>query len=60
MITAIYNGYLGEGNSVNYDWLNRNGFFKGHPYKNILKHDDVIRILKQGGIDEDDIIVDKP
>lgn len=60
MITAIYDGCLGERNNVNYDWLNRNGFFKYHPYKNILKHDDVIRILKQGGIDEDHIVINKP
>jgi len=59
MITAIYNGYLGEENNVNYFWLSENGFFSDHPYKINLKHDEVIRILKQGGIDEDDIVIDK-
>lgn len=59
IITALYNGYLGEGNNINYGWLKENGLFEGHPYQNILNRDEVIRILRQGGTDAGDLVIDK-
>lgn len=59
IIELINNGYLGAGNNVNYNWLKSMGLFEDHPYEVKLTHDDVLKILKEGGKNENDIIINK-
>lgn len=58
MIEMVYNGYFGSGKNVNYDWLKTNGYFNGYPYNIELSKDDFISILRKGGKDEQNIIID--
>ncbi len=57
MIEMVYNGYFGSGNNVNYDWLKTNGYFDGYPYSIELSKDDFINILKKGGKDVQNVII---
>ena len=58
MIEMVYNGYFGSGNNVNYDWLKKNGFFEGYPYEIELTKADFTNILRKGGKDVQNVIVD--
>ncbi len=57
IIGLVYNGYLGPDSHVNHSWLKSSGLFEDHPYKINLTHDDVLKILKEGGKDEHDFTV---
>jgi hypothetical protein len=59
IIELIYNGYLGARNNVTYNWLKSKGMFEGYPYEIELTHNQVLTILKEGGKNENNIIIDK-
>ncbi len=56
-LTLLYNGYFGAGNNVAHYKLKEEGLFEGHPYGVKLNADQVIKIMKMGGKNEKDIIV---
>lgn len=57
VIEMMYNGYFGPGHNVTYDYLKTSGFFEGHPYDVELTKDQVFEILRMGGKDVRDIII---
>ena len=60
LIELLYNGYFGAGNNVNYSTLVKEGLFKDeHPYKLKLTREETFKLLKMGGKNENDIIVNK-
>ncbi len=58
ILVLIYNGFFGKGNNVNYQTLKDNSLFEGHPYANKLSRNDVIKILRMGEADVQNIIID--
>lgn len=54
----IYNGFFGAGNNINLKTLRDNGLWEGHPYQKRLSRDDFESIIRMGGKDVRDIIVD--
>lgn len=52
VITLVYNGFFGEGNNVNYNWLQTNGLFGNHPYNIEYSRNEVKTIMEKGGVDE--------
>ena len=54
----LYNGYFGAGNNVNHRWLQEKGYFVGHPYETLLEPEAFREILREGGKNEQDIILD--
>jgi len=59
VIELIYNGYFGAGHNVTYSSLEAEGLFKKYPYEIELNRAEIIKIMKMGGKDEQDIIVDQ-
>lgn len=63
IIEMLYSGYFGEGHNIPMDWLDNNGYWcKSHgvdyPALIRLSHDEFRRILKEGNIDVDNVIID--
>lgn len=59
LLTMLYNGFFGKGNNVNWNWLNENNLFRAHPYNIKYDFNQVTKILKAGGRNVQDIIVNK-
>jgi hypothetical protein len=60
VIELLYYCYFGEGNNVNMDWLDRNGYWAGqndYPANIQLTPDQFKAILKEGHIDVQDVII---
>lgn len=61
IIEMLYYGFFGAGNNVNYKWLKDNGCWPdGYPAGVPLKPEVFIKVLKEGKIDVQNVIVDKP
>lgn len=54
----VYNGFFGEGNNINYKTLKSKGYFYTYPYEITYTKNDFIKILKLGGINVQNIIID--
>lgn len=59
LLELIYNGYFGKGKNVNYAFLQQEGIFNTHPYNIVNTRDEFIKVLRKGGLDENDIIINK-
>ena len=60
IIELIYNGYFGKGNNINWVYLKENGYIKDeHPYQTILNKTQFENLLKEGGKDERNIVINK-
>lgn len=60
VIEMLYYGYFGEGNNVNMDWLDNNGFWSKddvYPTSIQLDPDQFNRILLEGNVDVSNVIV---
>ena len=57
IIELVYNGYFGAGHNITHNYLETSGLFEKHPYMTELSRADVLRIMKKGGKDEHDIII---
>jgi hypothetical protein len=55
----LYYGYFGEGNNVNMDWLDRNGYW-GNTYPALIPLNSTAfkSILEKGNIDVSNVIID--
>lgn len=58
VLAMIYNGYLGKGKNINHKTLKDYGWFEGYPYTNKLPIEQLKSILRMGGKNVQDIIVD--
>ncbi len=60
LIEFLYYGYFGAGHNVNWVWLQNNGCWKdGHPYSFMLNRDQIDLIMKAGGVNVANVIVDQ-
>jgi hypothetical protein len=57
LIELLYNGFFGEGHNVNHYWLKNAGYFDTYPYNIDLPPDAFRKILREGGKNEQDIIL---
>ncbi len=61
VIGLLYYAYFGEGNNINYHWLNNNGYWsKGgvqYPTESEYSPQDVVAILKEAKIDVQNLII---
>ena len=61
VIEMLYYGYFGEGNNVNMDWLDKNGYWSNdgnvYPTSIQLNPDQFKRILQEGNVDVSNVIV---
>jgi hypothetical protein len=63
MIEMLYYGYFGEGNNVNMDWLDRNGYWAApneYPTNVQLTPNQFKAILMEGKVDAPNVIINKP
>jgi len=60
VIEMVYNGYFGVGKNITFNDLEGAGLFNGHPYSIKIDRKNVFDILRMGGKNERDIIVNKP
>lgn len=59
IIELVYYGYFGEGNNVTMDWLDNNGCWgNGYPTDTQLSQDQFRKILREGNVDVDNVIID--
>jgi len=59
MAGLLYLGYFGEKMNVTYDWLDNNGLsWNCHPYQAEYSRSQFLSILKKGGIDVQNVVVD--
>lgn len=59
LIELLYYGYFGAGNNVNWNWLNINGCgFNGHPMKVHYTRSQFEKILREGNVDVNNVIID--
>lgn len=56
-IDLLYNGFFGAGNNVNYDYLDNNNLFKGHPYTIVYSKEEFEKILKKGKVNVQNVII---
>ena len=59
MIEMVYNGYFEKRNDVTYFQLKNRGLFEDHPYKIEYSFDDMNQILRLGGVDVQNIIINQ-
>ncbi|MDR2866230.1 MAG: hypothetical protein LBV13_02355 [Methanomassiliicoccaceae archaeon] len=60
VVEMLYNGYFGAGNNVNYNKLVEKGLWgKSHPYNQKLTREQSVELLKIGGKDVRNVIIDK-
>lgn len=59
VIEMLYYGYFGEGNNVNMDWLDGNGYW-GNTYPALIPLNSTAfkSILEKGNIDVSNVIID--
>ena len=60
IVELLYCGYFGAGKNVNMDWLKNNGFWvknEGYPTKIHLSNEQFQSILKEGGVNVSNIII---
>jgi len=57
VIELIYNGYFGAGHNIIYNDLKAAGLFEKYPYDIELDRIEIIKIMKMGGKNEHDIII---
>jgi len=60
VIEMLYCGYFGEGNNVNMDWLDKNGYWAGqnqYPANVQLSPDQFKQILTEGSVNVSDVII---
>jgi hypothetical protein len=57
VIELIYNGYFGSGKNITHNYLKTSGMFEKHPYEVELNRTEILKIMKKGGKDERDIII---
>ena len=61
ILELIYNGYFGKGNNINWSYLKQNNFIgDNHFYQTITNRSQFSELLKKGGKDEKNIIINKP
>lgn len=60
VIEMLYYGYFGEGNNVNMDWLEQNGYWGSNQYPSLISLDSTAfkSILEKGNIDVSNVIID--
>ena len=58
VIVLVYNGYFGKGKNINYATLKENGLFETYPYENKLSKSQFEQVLKMGGKNVQNIIID--
>lgn len=63
VVEMLYYGYFGEGNNINMDWLDKNGYWSdshGGIYPSLIRltPDDFKQILREGNVDVDNVIID--
>ena len=58
MIEMVYNGFFQKGNNVTYSKLKNNGLFESHPYNISYSIEQIKEIIKLGGLDVKNIIID--
>ena len=62
VICLLYYGYFGEGNNINYNWLNSHGLWKkngvSYPAQTQYSRSDFEMILKEANVDVQNIIID--
>ena len=59
LIELLYCGYFGAGNNVNWKWLKDNGCWPGtHPMNFRYTREQFEKILREGNIDVDNVIID--
>lgn len=63
IVEMLYCGYFGEGNNINMDWLDTNGYWSSshgdiYPALIRLTPDDFKQILRKGNINVDNVIID--
>ena len=60
VIEMLYYGYFGEGNNVNMDWLEQNGYWGSNQYPSLISLDSRAfkSILEKGNIDVSNVIID--
>lgn len=59
MIEMVYNGFFDKGHNITYWQLKNKGLFESHPYNIDYSMNEMIEILKLGGKDVGNIIIDK-
>lgn len=57
LLVMLYNGYLGSGNNITYMALKNAGYFTGYPYQVKLNKNQFENILKIGGKNVQNIII---
>lgn len=59
VIEMLYYGYFGEGNNVNMDWLEQNGYW-GNQYPTLISLGKPAfkSILEKGNVDVSNVIID--
>ena len=60
VIEMLYYGYFGEGNNVNMDWLEQNGYWGSNQYPSLISLDSTAfkSILEKENIDVSNVIID--
>ena len=63
VVEMLYYGYFGEGNNINMDWLDTNGYWSSshggiYPALIRLTPNDFKQILREGNVDVDNVIID--
>lgn len=59
VIELLYSGYFGAGHNITHNSLKEAGLFEKHPYEIKLNREEINKIMRMGGKDEQDIIVDQ-
>ena len=59
MIEMVYNGFFDKGHNITYWQLKNKGLFESHPYNIDYSMNEMMEILKLGGKDVCNIIIDK-
>ena len=57
VLVMVYNGYLGSGNNITYRALKDKGYFEGYPYLVKLNEAEFKDILRMGGKDVHNIVI---
>ena len=62
VITLLYHGFFGIGNNITMDWLDKNGLWSDksvrYPSMRKLSRDEFTRILQEGQVNVDNVIID--
>lgn len=58
LLEMVYNGFFGSGHNVNYQSLSEHGLFECYPYDIKLDQDQFRKVLRLGGVDVRNFIID--